>query len=285
MGHSATSTSRRLRAPLNDSIVVAIARLVEDAQSQTREPSHSDLDFEFERAGLSACDPRFQGQTVGKAKRVRAVLNWALENAPDQGEALVAGLIATIRGMGGFRPGSTNFVGEDAITDAANAFSSEGYVLSREGDLHPTNLDTLQGANLTKALETYVRRAQRGSEDAALIVGTGKDLLEATAAHIISERYGGYSPTANFPTLLGQAFTALSLATLQTPASSGEPPQRRLERAMYEAGCAANAFRNKQGTGHGRPWLATVTEFEARAAIQTIGVVAGFLLAVHKSRP
>jgi hypothetical protein len=138
---------------------------------------------------------------------------------------------------------------------------------------------------LTSALEAYVRRARRGSEDAALLVGTGKDLLEATAAHVISERYCAYSQQANFPTLLGQAFTMLGLATPQTPAQPAEPPQRRLERALYEAGCAVNALRNRQGTGHGRPWLAAVTDDEARSAVQLIGIISGFLLSAHKAKP
>ena len=175
------------------------------------------------------------------------------------------------------------FVGEEAIIDASEAFLSEGFVLSPEGELRPTSLDTLSGSDLTEALETYVRRARRGSEDAALLVGTGKDLLEATAAHIISERYGFYQEQANFPTLLGQAFVAAGFATPQSQAQHGELPQHRLQRALYEAGCAVNALRNKQGTGHGRPWMATVSESEARAAVQLMGIIAGFLLGAHKA--
>lgn len=277
--------STQPRAPVNDAIIIAIARLVDDAQTETREPSHSDIEFQIGRAGLSGGDPKSQGQVVGKAKRVRATLSWALEQAPDNAEVFVAYLIALIRGKGGFRPGSPNFVGEDAIADAVEAFRSEGFILSPEGELHPTNLDTLSGPALTSALEGYVRRARRGSEDAALLVGTGKDLLEATAAHIIFERFGQYPQQANFPTLLGQAFTALGLATPQTPVRQGEPPQSRLERALYEAGCAVNALRNKQGTGHGRPWLPTVSDQDARAAIQLIGIVSGFLLAAHSAKP
>jgi hypothetical protein len=223
--------------------------------------------------------------TLGKAKRIRAVLSWALENAPDNAEIFVASLIAHIRGCGGFRKGSPNFVGEEAIEDVAQAFRAEGYVLSPEGDLGPVVIDTLSGTQLTSALEAYVRRARRGSEDAALVVGTGKDLLEATAAHVISERYGSYSHQANFPTLLGQAFTMLGLATPQTPVQANEPPQRRLERALYEAGCAVNAFRGKQGTGHGRPWPSNVTDQEARSAVQLIGIISGFLLAAHRTKP
>ena len=95
---------------------------------------------------------------------------------------------------------------------------------------YASTLDNLSGVQLTAELEAYVRRAQRGSEDGALLVGTGTDLLEATASHIITEKYGHYSKQANFPTLLGQAFTALGLATPQTPAQTGVVPQRRVER-------------------------------------------------------
>jgi Abortive infection C-terminus len=151
--------------------------------------------------------------------------------------------------------------------------------------LQPTGLDTLEGAQLTIALDAYARRARRGSEDAALLVGTAKDLLEATAAHVISERFGQYPEQANLPTLLGQAFTALGLATPHTPLQSGASPQQRLERALYEAGCAVNALRNKQGSGHGRPWLPTVSDAEARTAVPVIGTIAGFLLSAHRAKP
>jgi hypothetical protein len=212
-------------------------------------------------------------------------LSWALEHAPDDGEVFVAALIAMLRGRGGFRKGSPNYAGDDAIADAAEAFRSEGYVLSAAGELGGTAIETLAGVQLTDALNAYVRRARRGSEDAALLVGTGKDLVESTAAHVLNERYGQYSQQANFPTLLGQAFAVLGLATPQVPAQSADPPQRRLERALYEAGCAVNALRNKQGTGHGRPWLPTVSDGEARAAVQLMGIVAGFLLTAHKTKP
>jgi hypothetical protein len=244
-----TTSNDKPRAPVNDEIIVAVARLVDDAQSNRRDPSHSDIEFRIKNAGLTAGDPVSQGIVVGKAKRVRATLSWGLENAPNRAEVFVAGLIAHVKGCGGFRKGSPNFVGEEAIEDAAQALRAEGYVLSADGDLGPVVVDTLAGTALTAALEAYVRRARRGSEDAALLVGTGTDLLEATAAHVISERYGSYSDRANFPTLLGETFTVLNLATPQTPVQPSEPPQRRLERALYEAGCACKCPAKQ--TGHG----------------------------------
>jgi hypothetical protein len=65
-----------------------------------------------------SADPKALGQTVGKAKRVRAILSTALDAAPDKGELLTAALIALVRAKGGFRETSPNFVGKEAIVDA-----------------------------------------------------------------------------------------------------------------------------------------------------------------------
>ena len=268
-------------APLSDSVIFAIARLVDDAQTETREPSHSDLEFQIGRARLAAGDPKAKGQLVGKAKRIRGVLNWALENDPSNGEALIESLLSFLRASGGFRPGSPNFVGADPITNAIAAFRSEGFTLTPDGELQPQLLENLSGIELSAALESYIRRAKRGVQDAALLSGTSKDLLEATAAHILVERNGNYPQSANFEGLLGMAFVAVDLVTPQHPVQPGEGPQRRTERAMFTLACGVNAMRNKLGTGHGRPWLTDITDTEARAAVQFMGTIAEWLLHAH----
>jgi hypothetical protein len=268
------------RAPLSDSIIVAIARLVDDAKAgHYRAPSHHDLETQIRRAGLRDGDPNAPGQpALGKRKRVEGVLRWALENDAPGGERLVALLVSGIRGLGGFRPDSENFVGMEAIRNASAAFREEGYWLSDDGELAPLALESLSGSDLTAALKAYVRRAQRGLHDAALVTGTGKDLLEAAAAHVLVETFGQYSSASHFPTLLGQAFTAVGLATTADPSKPGERAQKRLERALYEAGCAVNSLRNKEGTGHGRPWLPNVSEAEARVAVEIMGSIVERLL-------
>jgi len=272
-------------APLTDSTIVAVARLVDDAQTETREPSHSDIEFQIGRARLMQGDPKAQGQIVGKAKRVRGTLSWALDNNPSAGEALVESVIALVRGCGGFRPASPNYVGENTVADAITAFRAEGFELSLDGELHPILLDNLSGTALSAALESYVRRAKRGAADAALVTGTGKDLLEATASHILVERCGAYPQRANFEGLLGQAFVAIDLATPHHPVQPGETAQRKVERAMFELACAVNTLRNKVGTGHGRPWLPNVTDAEAKIAIEFMGAIAEWMLDAHKKRP
>jgi hypothetical protein len=269
--------------PLNDTITYALARIVDDAQSEPkREPSHSNIDFCINKWKLTPGDPKLQGQLVGKAKRVRAVLNWAIENDFDDGRGFVAELTAMVRSCGGFRPESPNYVGADAINSFREALASEGYVLGIDGELRPQVLDTLGGVELTKALEAYVRRAQRGAEDAALLAGTGKDFLEATAAHVLRERWPSTNPPHNFPALLGMAFISLDLKTPENKPVSGEPPQHRLQRALYEAACAINTLRNKEGTGHGRPWVSSVAAAEARHAVRVMALVAEMLLETLK---
>lgn len=271
-------------APLTDSVIFALARLVDDAQSNTREPSHSDLDFQINRARVSPGDPKAQGQMVGKAKRIRGTLNWALENNPSGGEALVESLLSFLRASGGFRADSPNYVSADAITNAIAAFRTEGVTLTQDGELLPQILENLSGTALSAALESYIRRAKRGAEDAALLSGTSKDLLEATAAHILVECNGSYPQGANFEGLLGMAFIAVDLATPHHPVQPGEPAQRKTERAMFSLACGVNAMRNKLGTGHGRPWLTNITDVEARAAIQFMGTIAEWLLHAHARR-
>ena len=265
--------------PLTDAIITALAELVDDSQKDRREPSHDQLGFQIKRAGLAAVDPATQAVPVGKAKRVRAVLSQSLEGEVQKGQVLVAALVADVKGLGGFRPTSTNFVGKDAIENLQAAFHSEGWHLATDGELVPVVLDALSGSAMTDALAAYVRRAQRGAEDAALLAGTGKDLLEATARHVIFEVWNSTDTQANFPTLLGQAFVALGLKTSQEAIQPGEPSDSRLQRALYDAGCAVNALRNKEGTGHGRPWLPSITQADANVAVQTMGIVANLLLA------
>jgi len=266
-------------APLSDAIIVALSKLVDDAQAESyREPSHSEIQMQIDRAGLSSCDPNQHRQTLGRAKRVRAVLNWAVEYDALAGGRFIFGLLGHIRGCGGFRPESSNYAGVEAVRGAVDAFSTEGFVLGMDGVLTRKVLDGLSGSELTEALEGYVRRAKKGVSDAALLTGTSKDLLEATAAHVLVNRFGKYATTDNFPTLLGQAFVALGMSVPKD--GKADTPINRLDRGLFEAACAINTLRNKQGTGHGRPWLPAVTDHVARTAVETMGLVAERMLNV-----
>ena len=264
---------------LSETVVQAVARLVDDAGA-TREPSHFDIEGLFRRSGLLDADPNQDpAGRVGKKKRVEQVLRWAMDHNEHAGVQVVVGLIAVVRGCGGFRPGSPNYCGADPIASCVEAFTDEPVELTVDGLLRPRSLAGLTGRQLTKALRSYVERAQRGYEDSVLVAGTDKDLIEATAAHVLAERYGGYS-SSNFPTLLGQAFSALGLpAQRPNPAPGGlEGARVAMAVSIYELGCAVNRLRNKAGAGHGRPFMPELTAAEVRAATEAAGLVAGRML-------
>ena len=272
----------RLVFSLNEAVIQAVARLVDDAGlASPREPSHSDLETVLRRANLLRGDPHQDPAVrVGKQKRIRSALSWALDNDQNAGSDAVVGLIATVRGCGGFRPASKNYCGQDAIATCMAAFQGEPIELTEDGQLRARNLASLSGRELTSALRSYVERARQGHQDSVLLLGTDKDLLEAVAAHVLTEKFGNYPEQVDFPTLLGQAFDAVRLvARRPNPEPGGLDGARAATSvALYDLGCAVNRFRNKAGSGHGRPFLPDLTAPEVRALTEAAGLVAGRLL-------
>jgi len=213
-----------------------------------------------------------------KLKEYVLYLYWALDNDAVAGEKLVYLLITLVKICGGFRVDSQNYIGSESIANLKNAFNQEGFTLFDDGNISRTILENLSSKEMLHALKAYACRAVKGVDDAALLTGTSKDLMEAVAAFVVQQKWGDYPAQSNFPTLLGQAFSALGLATTQDLQITNEPAQKKVERALYEFACSINKLRNKEGTGHGRPFLTTVSDNEAKLAIEGIGVISEFLL-------
>ena len=176
-------------------------------------------------------------------------------------------------------------VGDETLENLRQAFRAEGWDVDDDGTLQPLVLDGLSGAEYDRALHAYVRRAQKGAADAALVTGTGKDLLEAAARRVIHNKGGAYSG-ADFPGTLFNAFYAAGLAPPSQAAInafnrelSGDE-RTRLHESLFLAALAVNRLRNAQGAGHGRPFPPTVTDAEAKAATKLMGLVSEFLLSM-----
>ena len=263
--------------PLSDPVITAMAKLVDDGQAEGEATTNALRPQRGVPTGRrverrSEATARTPG---GKGEACLGRAELGIRTRSSGGERLVYLLITMIQALGGFRSTSRNFAGEEAISNARAVFQNDGYDLGSDGILKPLLLDSLSGRAATDALRAYITRAKRGADDAALVTGTGKDLLEATAKHVLMEQFGRVSDSRSFPTLLGQAFAVLGLAHKW---EGGEPAHARVEAALYRLGCAANTLRNKEGTGHGRPFLSTVTDTQARTAIESMGIVAELLL-------
>jgi hypothetical protein len=263
---------------LSDEVVSAVARFFEAG----RGPSHDELSRLFRRCQLESADPaeRFPGEQIGKMKRVREVLSVAIDSNAPAAEQLVTGIVGSIKARGGFRSTSEEYAGGDVIQAARDAFRAQGYDLDLAGDLRPLLLNDLSGVAATEALGAYVRRAHTGSSDAALVLGTGKDLLEATARHVLVKKTGAYPTEGNFPATLYQTFDRLQLAvpSQDVITSLDKDARAAVQQALWLLAVAVNRFRNEEGVGHGRPLPATVTEEEARLSIQAMALVSQLLL-------
>jgi hypothetical protein len=259
---------------LTDEIASAIARFFDGG----RGPSHDELDRAIQRADLARADIRRSDPMAGKMKRIRAVLGYAIDNAPKQGESLVRSVFGLLRSAGCFREGSEQFGGRENIEALRLGFRRVGYDLDAGGDLRPVLLENLEGKELTEALRGYVRRARSGSTDTELVIGTAKNLEEATARHVLKEKIGQYPTHDNFPTTLWQAFEVLGLAgsTIQLDPD----PYKALQEAIFLVACAVNRLRNEKGDGHGRPDPTTATALEGRLSAQAAGLIAELLLTV-----
>lgn len=252
-------------------------------------PSHDQLDQAFARTGLSSGDPAPSGRTVlgaplGKTKRIRQVLLYATDHAPAAGLKLAQLIVTLLRADGAFNPALEDYAGSNKVDRLREAFARAGFTLDPNGALRPVVIDNLTGTELTQALRSYVDRINLNPDDAPLQVGTGKELDEAAARHVLVERFGSY-PTGghagSFPVTLAQAFTTLGLA-VGPPMQLDADPQRQVQQCLFLLGVAVNRLRNDVGTGHGRPGQSrsghSLTTSEARLVARATALIAGALL-------
>ncbi|ULG74236.1 abortive infection family protein [Macrococcus brunensis] len=273
------------KVPINDEIIIALANAVDDSHISTarRDPSHSQIDFLVNRFNLKENDPRQNGQNVGKKKRIYTILSSSIDSPNEESaEKFMFSLINEIRGLGGFRKDSLNYIGSNAIMNLTEALKNQGYILNSNGTITNSILDNISEIEKEKALMGYVNRAKKGQQDAALIVGTSKDLLEAVALHVLVKKYNYDKNTyLNFPTLLGQAFTALGLCTNENEIKEADKAivaRKKVEASLYSLGCSINNYRNKVGSGHGRPFIPEIKEEEAKLSIEIMGIISELML-------
>lgn len=244
-------------------------------------PSHDEITVLIKRAGLTARDPAGTAdRPVGKMKRVKGVLFAAVADHPTEGERLVRALVDSVRANGGFRAGNENCPGEAAIEALRAALRNVGGDLDAAGNLRPIHLESLDGRELTEALQSYVRRARQGGWDAALVLGTSKSLEEAAARHVLKERTGSYPSHSNFPVTMFSVYSSLGLSMPSKEVIEALPSDTRqaIQEAALLLALAVNRFRNAEGEGHGRPDLPGTTDAEASIVGLAAALVTQLLL-------
>lgn len=259
-----------------------MASVVDQLVDADRPPSHDELSRIFDQAGVRGADPTRGGERFGKVKRVRAVASWCLDNDRDKGGRLVSALVSAVRAEGGFAAGSETHVGDEVVANLRRALQSVGYTIDDDGVLAPQLLDNVPEVEQHAALAQYADRIRRGAADSPLVTGSGKDLLEAAARHVILQHGTSYSERMGLPGTLLQAYTSLGLTPPPPQLVQGQglapDPVAQIEQAVFLLGTAVNRLRNAQGTGHGRPYPPSVTERQAELASQAIALATELLL-------
>jgi hypothetical protein len=272
------------RIPLNDAIAVALSKLIDDSAPdvERRDPSHDDITFASEQCGLAQADPKQRGTPVGKAKRVRHILVWSISNDLEAGARFADRLISIVRGHGGFRRGSPNFCGAEAIANLTDGFAAAGWDLGTDGVLQERALHETGHAR-TKALLALAHRMSTGSFQDPWVPGSDRDILEETASHMVEQIYGVADPNATLAINLPRAFAALRLALPGDAVSTMEPASRELERAAFQMAMAVNALRDPGGS-HTRPWKTGLSVMQIEVAVRSMGNVALLMLGAAPSR-
>ena len=262
---------------MSTEIATALSRFFD----QARGPSHHELDGHFQRSGLTEFDPApVEPRLVGKMKRVRGGLPTAFVSDPRGAAFFVKELIASLKATGCFISGSDQYPGPATIQAAQAAMEAIGLKLDASGELYPLSLGGLEGRELTEALQAYVRRIQRATDDAALTIGTAKDLVEAVVRHTSVESTGGYDKREGFPATVFRVCTAAGVAvpTGKMINDLDKDPYRALEQALILASLAINQLRHAEGTGHGRPHPTRADRRHGSVAAHAAAVVCHVLL-------
>lgn len=121
--------------------------------------------------------------------------------------------------------------GRARVAQLVQAFAPLGFTLEPDGSTRPTVIDNLSGTELTVTLRSYVDRINSSPDDAPLQVGSGKELDEAAARHVLAELLGDYPVSGNFPGIgalhgAGRCFywPPQSIDSEMTPAPATDDP-------------------------------------------------------------
>jgi hypothetical protein len=212
------------------------------------------------------------------------VFVYAADHQKSAGLLLATEIVALIRAEGGFSSALPEYAGAQKIARLAATFKGFGFTLGESGELRPTVIDNLNGTQLTEALRAYVQRINLNPDDAPLQVGTGKELDEAAARHVLEERTGSYpvgGSAGSFPVMLASTFAALGLA-VPGQVQLDPDPHRAVQQCLLLLGTSVNRLRNEAGTGHGRPGpprkTPPLSPSEARLVARATALLAGALL-------
>ena len=167
------------------------------------------------------------------------------------------------------------------VASLRGALLQRGWSLDHEGRLAPVgNIDLEVGDR--QALNDQLNRLRRNTEDAALLLGTAKELLESVGKFVLEENGRMPDRRIDFPEVMTLSMDLLGVMPSQVDATTeGGKQLRKVYQAIRTVVEAINELRNDHGTGHGRTLPSGVSVEAARFMIRQATMVAEMLLSSH----
>ena len=147
--------------------------------------------------------------------------------------------------------------------------------------------DELDAVKEVIDLTPYVNRIRNAlPNDPSHVIGTTKEMLEATMKTILRRRGIEEKGNISFPDLLTRCLAELRLTGTSPPGTEIEGYQRKIISSAKKMVEAANELRNRAGTGHGRViGEEPVVSAEDANLVASTGLILAAWLLRHESKP
>ncbi len=234
--------------PLSSEVAGALAGFFHGGSG----PSHSQLTTVFAGAGYGEADPYDQSLgTPNKEQRVGTVCR-AAQRRPSGTRRLVDSLIEKLRLHGCFDSSHLDTYAPAAARHLRRALAQAGWSLSDEG--YPTPLgDVDLSTGGREALDEQLERIRRATDDPGLLLGSAKDLLEATAKFVLSDLGIEVGSSAKYSHTQYMARDRLKLNPQDVDMTMpGAEHVRKVLQSTIAIAESVAELRALQGVGHGR---------------------------------
>jgi hypothetical protein len=267
--------------PVSDDIAAALGAFCRGGDG----PTHTALTRVFQRCGYASAAPYVANDPFNQPnKEVRVTETVAAATRdPHRAHELIVAILGLYQTQHFFQKSSDNeneTVRLELLKNLQRAFARSDWHLTDDGQLSPLHVETVLSAQGRPAIEAQLKRLRNTSDDAALQVGTAKELLESTAKYVLEAFSVPYSVNTGFDELWHHARDRLGLLPSQVSMSQPAAAQvRELLQSSWTIARMANEIRNDEGTGHGRTLPTGMTSEMALLVVREACSIAQMVLA------
>lgn len=212
-------------------------------------PTHDGLDDAFASVGMTIPRETPSGESITKPRRMRTAFETADSNGLKATRRLISALVDELRHRDVFQHPAPEIVG--AVQAVRQLITEGGATLTTDGFITTAVAFPTVDAGQRETVDRLIARLRRNDQDPASILGTAKDLLEATSKHVLHER-APQQRQKDMPNIVYEAMEALDLST--KPSSINGPSAgaiAQLHQLVARTAQAVTASRNDGGDGHG----------------------------------